>query len=142
MSCGVGRRCGSDPVLLWLWCRLAAAVAPIRPLAWDPYAMGAAIKKKKKKPICLQKTLLAQIRSLNNSPVYTIGPSVHTRLSNFFWCGDKYHLRITLTAPERNLILQSGQVYVLDFTGKCKCENEKQQKSNPRAYSMLKLQVS
>ena len=28
MSCGVGRRRGSDPVLLWLWCRLAA-VAPI-----------------------------------------------------------------------------------------------------------------
>ena len=24
-SCGVGCRCGSDPLLLWLWCRLAAA---------------------------------------------------------------------------------------------------------------------
>ena len=48
MSCGAGRRCGSDLVLLWLWCKLAA-VAPIRPLAWDlPYAMGAALKKKKK----------------------------------------------------------------------------------------------
>ena len=32
MSCGVGRGCGSDPVLQWLWPRLAAA-APIRPLA-------------------------------------------------------------------------------------------------------------
>ena len=32
-----------DPVLLWLWCRLAA-VAPIRPLAWEPpYAVGAAL---------------------------------------------------------------------------------------------------
>ena len=31
MSCGVGRRCGSDPVLLWLRCR-PAAVALIRPL--------------------------------------------------------------------------------------------------------------
>ena len=30
MSCGVGCRCGSDPTLLWLWCRLVAA-APIRP---------------------------------------------------------------------------------------------------------------
>ena len=30
MSCGVGRRCGSDPALLWLWLRLAAT-APIRP---------------------------------------------------------------------------------------------------------------
>ena len=32
VSCGVGRRLGSDPTLLWLWCRLAA-VALIRPLA-------------------------------------------------------------------------------------------------------------
>ena len=33
-SCGVGHRHGSDPVLPWLWCRLAAA-APIQPLAWE-----------------------------------------------------------------------------------------------------------
>ena len=53
MSCGVGHRPGSDPVLLWLWCRLAA-VAPIRPLAWEPpYTVGAAQNKqtnKQKKP--------------------------------------------------------------------------------------------
>ena len=37
-----------DPALLWLWCR-PAVVAPIRPLAWEPpYAMGAALKRKKK----------------------------------------------------------------------------------------------
>ena len=48
MSCGTGRRCGSDPELLWLWCKLAA-IAQIRPLAWEPpYAMGAALKSKKK----------------------------------------------------------------------------------------------
>ena len=42
MSCGVGCRRGSDPALLWLWCR-RAATAPIRPLAWEPpYAIGAA----------------------------------------------------------------------------------------------------
>ena len=35
VSCGVGRRRGSDPVLLWLWCR-PAAVAPTGPLAWEP----------------------------------------------------------------------------------------------------------
>ena len=47
MSCGVGQRLGSD--LLWLWCR-PAAVALIRPLAWEPpYAEGAALKKKKRK---------------------------------------------------------------------------------------------
>ena len=49
MSCGVGRRHGSDPTLLWLWCRLAAG-APIGPLTWEPpYPMGAALKKQKKK---------------------------------------------------------------------------------------------
>ena len=29
MSCGVGQRCGLDPMLLWPWCR-PAATAPIR----------------------------------------------------------------------------------------------------------------
>ena len=46
VSCGVGRRLGSDPALLLLWCR-PAAVALIRPLAWElPYAMGIALKTK------------------------------------------------------------------------------------------------
>ena len=46
---GVGRRCGLDTTLLWLWHRMAAT-APIQPLAWQPaYAMGAALKKSKKK---------------------------------------------------------------------------------------------
>ena len=53
VSCGVGCRRGSDPALLWLWHRLAAA-APIGPLAWEPpYAVGAvqeiAKRRKKKK---------------------------------------------------------------------------------------------
>ena len=49
MSCGVGRRGGSDLTLLWLWCG-PKATAPFRPLAWEPpYAAGAAIKKKKRK---------------------------------------------------------------------------------------------
>ena len=48
MSCDVGHRHGSDPTLLWQWCRPAAA-APIRPLAWKlPYAAGSALKKKKR----------------------------------------------------------------------------------------------
>ena len=58
MSCGVGRRSGSDPTLLWLWCGPAAA-APIRPLAWEPpYALGTALKKKKKKKVPLSSQLL------------------------------------------------------------------------------------
>ena len=49
MSSGVGRRCGSDLALLWLWHR-PAGVTPIRPLAWEPpYAVGMALKSKKRK---------------------------------------------------------------------------------------------
>ena len=44
MSCGIGRRCGSDPTLLQLWSRTAATV-PVQPLSWELlYAMGAALK--------------------------------------------------------------------------------------------------
>ena len=44
----MGRRCGSDPTLLWLW-RRPAATALIRPLAWEPpYAAGAALEKAEK----------------------------------------------------------------------------------------------
>ena len=47
MSCGIGRRLGSDPTLLWLWCRVAVT-ALIRLLAWEPpYASGAALKRQK-----------------------------------------------------------------------------------------------
>ena len=44
MSCGVGRRCGLDLALLWLW-RTPVAVALTGLLAWEPpYASGAALK--------------------------------------------------------------------------------------------------
>ena len=62
MSCGVGQRCGTDLVLLWLWCRLAAA-APTGPLAREPtYAAGAALKKKTTPP---QKTTTLIPSNLN-----------------------------------------------------------------------------
>ena len=45
MSCGVGHSHGSDPALLWLWCR-PAATALIRLLDWEPpYASGVALEK-------------------------------------------------------------------------------------------------
>ena len=48
MSYGIGCRHGSDPTLLWLWCR-PVATAPIGSLAWEPpYAAGAAPEKAKK----------------------------------------------------------------------------------------------
>ena len=47
MSRDVGRRHGLDPALLRLWYRLAA-LAPIRPLAWEPpYATDVALKRQK-----------------------------------------------------------------------------------------------
>ena len=49
VNCGVGHIHGLDPSLLWQWCRVAA-VAPIRPLAWElPHVMGVALKSQKKK---------------------------------------------------------------------------------------------
>ena len=52
MSCAAGCRCGSDPSLLWLGCRLVA-IASIRSLAWEaPYASDSALKSKHKKFLC------------------------------------------------------------------------------------------
>ena len=49
LSCGVGRRRGLDLALLCSWHR-PAAVAPIRPLAWEPpHAAYAALEKEKKR---------------------------------------------------------------------------------------------
>ena len=48
VSCGVGCRRSSDPVLLWLWHR-PESTAQIRPPAWEPpHASGAALKSKNK----------------------------------------------------------------------------------------------
>ena len=74
VTCGVGCRRGSDPVLLWLW-RRPVAPAPIRLLAWEsPYAAGAAqeIAKRQKK----KKSL---------SPDYTY----------YFYCGDQFVMYIS-----------------------------------------------
>ena len=47
MSCGMGRRHGSDPESLWLWL-WPATTAPIGPLAWEPTcSAGAAVKRQK-----------------------------------------------------------------------------------------------
>ena len=44
MSCGVGCRRRSDLALLWLWCR-PVAVAPARPLAYQPPSSGQGVGK-------------------------------------------------------------------------------------------------
>ena len=49
-----------DLALLWLWCRTAAA-APIRPLACEPpYALGVALKSKKKKKKLMKELLMLE----------------------------------------------------------------------------------
>ena len=49
------RRRGLDPALLWLW-RRPVAIAPIRPLAWEPpYAAGSGPRKGEKKKNVLGK---------------------------------------------------------------------------------------
>ena len=68
MSCRIGCRRGSDPALLWFWCR-PVAMALIRSLAWEPqYAEGVALemakRQKKKKREREMKTYV------NTKPVY------------------------------------------------------------------------
>ena len=70
MSCGVGCRHGSDTTLLWLWHGLAA-VAPIRPLAWElPYGVGAAVKNKKNNIILIYITECYFTFFSINKPMY------------------------------------------------------------------------
>ena len=48
MRGGVGHRCSSDLAWLWLWHKPEVA-ALVQPLAWEfSYAMGVALKRKKK----------------------------------------------------------------------------------------------
>ena len=60
MSCGVG----SDLALLWPWHRLAA-IAPMRPLAWEPPALEKTKKTKKKKEKKLHITGGRRKKSIN-----------------------------------------------------------------------------
>ena len=86
MSCGVGCRCGSDPALLWLWCRLVST-APMRPLSWEPpYASGAALKKKNLTAVA-EVTSETQVQSMAR----------HSGLKDLvlpqLWCGSQLRLR-------------------------------------------------
>ena len=72
---GVGLKLASDPVLLWLWCR-PAAVALIRPLAWElPSAEGAALKSKQQQQ---------QQQQNNNSNKHT-SPKCQSQGSALLW---------------------------------------------------------
>ena len=49
MSCGVGRRCGSDLALLQLWCRLAAIAVIPPPSLGTSKCLGCGPKKRKER---------------------------------------------------------------------------------------------
>ena len=67
VNCGVGSRGSSDPVLLQLWCRLAAA-ALIQPVAWElPNAAGSPKKQKKKKKKRIEKKITVEHRTSMNA---------------------------------------------------------------------------
>ena len=71
MSCGVGRRRGSDLALLWLWRRLAA-IALTGPLAWElPYAGGAALNKQAKKTKIPGKFQKAKVEFAVSATIFT-----------------------------------------------------------------------
>ena len=73
-SCGVGRRRVLDPTLLWLWCRLAA-VALVRPLAWElSYATGAAQERKEKKKKRISPQDNPQIKKHHHSIQFNSNP--------------------------------------------------------------------
>ena len=77
MSCGIGHRHGSDPELLWLWCR-PVATTPIRPLAWEPpHAEGAALKRhtQKKGGLLIQ----LHIHGVHTGPEHSICVDIYGR---------------------------------------------------------------
>uniref|UniRef100_A0A8D1RY84 Uncharacterized protein n=1 Tax=Sus scrofa TaxID=9823 RepID=A0A8D1RY84_PIG len=93
VSCGVGCRRGSDPALLWLWCR-PVATAPIRPLAWEPpYAAGEAqeIAKRPKKK-----------RKSRNLELGALDVCGDTRLNKAPWAkeirNDPYNIHVHLSS--------------------------------------------
>ena len=88
MSCGVGHRRGSDLVLLWLWCR-PAAIVPIGPLAWElPYALGVALKRKKKKSLTINTKLFVHIlHIIPHTPLGKILPSAKEMTHSEFFSG-------------------------------------------------------
>ena len=84
MSCGVGCRRSSDPMLLWLWCT-PAAIALIRTPAWDPpYAVGAALEKTKKK----KKVIKSNFLGLKNN-----------KFKRQFLCAYNYDWQYTTVEP-------------------------------------------
>ena len=117
MSCCVGRRGGSDPVLLWLWCRPEAVVL-IWPLGWErPYAKGAALKsnnnKKSRTEKAPEKEGVANLCAVDSSPGDS---SVATWLTIRWWF--LFCMRVLLPAKFSKLF-KSRQDHSISFKNRC-----------------------
>ena len=84
MSCGIDCRHGLDLALLWLWWR-SAAVAPIRPLAWEPpYTVGEVLQRQKTKK---KKDLSDPEMVISRWKMFIINPrekQVESTMRNYF----------------------------------------------------------
>ena len=99
---GVGRRHGLDLLLLWLWHMLAAA-ALIRHLAWElSYAMGTALKRKRK---MLRNVTFLKLGNFVSSPV---AQPVKDLVLPQLWHRSQLQLRFHLCLP-RNFLMPQVQ---------------------------------
>ena len=95
VSWDVGWRCSSDPMLLWLWGRLAAS-APIQPPAWEPPdTSGAALKSQKKKK--KSHNLLNELLYLRKRP-----SDLHTELVHSSFIHSSNRPCLHLSPQQRN----------------------------------------
>ena len=83
MNYGVGHRLGSDPVLLWLWCR-PSATALTPPLAWEPpCAMGETLKRPKQKQKQKEKEKMDSCPILPVTSNVTLGQCLYLVMPQF-----------------------------------------------------------
>uniref|UniRef100_A0A8D0SLX7 Dynamin-binding protein n=1 Tax=Sus scrofa TaxID=9823 RepID=A0A8D0SLX7_PIG len=135
--CGVGRRRGSDPTLLWLWRRPAATV-PIRPLGWEPpYAAGAALKKTKKEYLYIYMRPGPALRSSRNSRHPEMAGHVVPGRSGQGRDLVKAGTRAAPTADDRNgepgsSEAEGNQVYFAVYSFKARNPNELSVSANQR----------
>ena len=116
MSCGVGRRCGLDLALPWLWCRPAAA-ALIRLLAWEPpHASGSALKRQTKQNKNKNKKTVSGIETVTSKPSLTksmnkmiqTGTNLHYKSHHFAAGPWVYHDQLGGSCLRRASVLAEG----------------------------------
>ena len=83
MSCGVGRRLGSDLALLWLW-RRPGATAPIRTLAWEPPCASGMAPEKTKKKILSKEKYRNSFRFVKSLGFHTSNQEITKSLHGYF----------------------------------------------------------